>query len=62
MSKKTDVEIKDLIITLDKKIDSLTQKADLIDESVKKQDTRLWGLILPEGCGMSESHAASARG
>ena len=46
MSKKTDAEIKDLILTLDKKIDSLTQKVDLIDENIKKQDARLWGLIL----------------
>jgi hypothetical protein len=56
MSKATDTEIKDLILSLDKKfnaldhkIDLLTQKVDGIDETVKKLDNRLWafgGLIL----------------
>jgi hypothetical protein len=56
MSKATDTEIKDLILSLDKKfnaldhkIDLLTQKVDGIGETVKKLDNRLWafgGLIL----------------
>ena len=32
--------------SIDKKVDLLTQKVDSIDENVKKQDTRLWALIL----------------
>jgi hypothetical protein len=49
MSKATDTEIKDLILSLDRKIDLLTQKVDGIDETVKKLDNRLWtfgGLII----------------
>jgi hypothetical protein len=56
MSKATDTEIKDLILSLDKKFDTLghkldllSQKVDGIDETVKKLDNRLWafgGLIV----------------
>jgi hypothetical protein len=46
MSKTTDTEIKDLIFAIDRKIDLLTQKVDCIDETVKKLDGRIWGLVI----------------
>jgi hypothetical protein len=46
MSKTTDTEIKDLIFAIDRKIDLLTQKVDGIDETVKKLDGRIWGLVI----------------
>jgi hypothetical protein len=45
MSKTTDTEMKELIKTIDRKVDLLTQKVDILDSSINKLDSRLWAFI-----------------